>query len=318
MNSHRFFNSKMFNALLVFVLFFCLNTLFSQEIVPPQCYSGNRLLKEFIKEEMVYPSKALADNIEGKVELSFIVKPDGSTTDMKVTKPVSPDIDAEAKRICKKILWYPATELGKPIAYMQTMEFKFDCKKYLSLCKARGYDSILYPHLPVDTSSKVYSEESLDTYPKPVFTTIDRNFSNFIHNHLQYPDAAFKQNIAGTVKLRFVVEPSGRISNIVTEKSVGGGCTEEAIQVVRELKWMPGTIKNLAVRSFMNLEITFDIASHSVGGAIPTPGTGALNGSRFKVQSFRFQVQVNQRPATRDQQPETATSNPNFIYLPDY
>ncbi len=257
---------------LVFILFFGLNTAFSQEITPPECYGGTRLLKDFIKEEMVYPPKAIADQIEGKVELSFIVKPDGSTTDMKVTNSISPEIDAEAKRICNKILWYPATELGKPVAYMQTMELKFNIKKYQGICKARGYDSIVYPHQPIDTSNRVYAVGNLDVYPKPIFNETDRNFSNFIHNHLKYPDAAFKQNVSGTVKLKFVVEPSGRISNIVTEKSVGAGCTEEAIDVVRELRWIPGLIDNVAVRAFMCLEITFDIAGQSVGGAIPTPG----------------------------------------------
>ncbi|MBC8487354.1 MAG: energy transducer TonB [Bacteroidetes bacterium] len=258
--------------LTVLILIFEDFSLVAQEISPPVCYGKKRLLKEFIKEEMIYPQKALQNKTEGTVVLSFIVKPDGSTTDLKITKSVSKEIDKEATRIFNKILWYPATELGKPIAYLHLFEIKFSIKKYLKLCKARGYEYFAYPYQPVDSSNTVYPLNDTDVRPKPIFTSRNYNFSSFMANNLKYPEAAFKQNISGMVKLNFVVEPSGRISNIIVEKRVGGGCTEEAIRVVKLLKWNPGLLNNKAVRTFMSLEITFDIAKQTVGGKIPTPG----------------------------------------------
>jgi TonB family protein len=246
--------------------------LFAQDITPPQCYGGKRLLKEFIKEEMVYPGKALENNTEGIVEMSFIIKPDGTTTDLKVTNSVSGEIDSEAIRILKKILWAPATELGRPIAYLHTFKIKFDINKYKKICKARGYDKINYLYKPVDSSNKVFPFIDTDISPKPKYSSKDYNFSSFISNNLEYPEAAFKQNISGTVKLKFVVEPSGRITNIIIYKAVGGGCTEEAIRVVKLIRWKPGINNNLSVRTWMCLEITFDIAKRTVAGKIPTPG----------------------------------------------
>jgi hypothetical protein len=38
------------------------------------------------------------------------------------------------------------------------------------------------------------------------------------------------------------------------------------------LRWNPGILKDKAVRTWMCLEITFDVAKRSVSGAIPTPG----------------------------------------------
>ena len=78
--------------------------------------------------------------------------------------------------------------------------------------------------------------------------------------------------MSGTVTLKFVIEPSGRISNIVVDKALGGGCTEEAIRVIRLIRWNPAVINEMAVRSWICLDITFDIAKKSVGGSIPTPG----------------------------------------------
>ncbi len=244
----------------------------AQDILPPENYGGKRLLKDFIEEEMVYPESDLNKGIEGTVELSFLVDKDGSVSRIKVEKSVSDQIDKEAIRLLKMILWHPATDLGKPVAYRHNMEFQFKIRKYEKRVKQRGYDKYRYPFEPVDTSARVYRRVETDQHPKPVFNTIDRNISHFISQNLKYPDAAFKGNVSGTVKLRFVVEPSGRISNIQTLESVGGGCTEEAIRVVKLIKWYPGIKDGMAVRTCLPLEITFDISKKTVGGTIPNPG----------------------------------------------
>lgn len=262
----------------IFVLPFCfLNNLFTftlnaQNITLPQPYSGNRLMKEFVREEMVYPEKALKESMEGTVVVSFNVNADGKTYDFKIATSASDELDKEAIRICKHILWYPATDLGRPVSYAHSLEIRFDVKKYGSMVKSRGYDKITYPFTPIDTSYIVYTKAEIRMAPKPVFTSKDYNLNSFISNSLQYPDAAFKQNISGLVRLKFVVEPSGRISNLLTEKTVGGGCTEEAIRVIKMIRWYPAIKKDVAVRTWMTLDITFDIAKKSVSGTIPDPG----------------------------------------------
>ncbi len=257
--------------LILFIIIFP-GTLIAQDVILPQCYSGKRLTKEYVKEEMVYPAQALKDNKEGEVEISFLINADGSATDYKVSKSVSEELDIEALRICRKILWYPATDVGLPIPYKYQFEIKFDIRKYQKLVKTRGYDQIKYPHEPIDISGKIYQFVDVDKTPKPVYPDSNKNFASFIGNNLTYPEAAFKQNVSGTVKLKFVVEPSGRITNIVVDRALGGGCTEEAIRVVRMIRWNPSIFNDMAVRTWMSLEITFDIAKKSVGGSIPTPG----------------------------------------------
>jgi len=244
----------------------------AQDILLPQNYGGKRLLKEFIKEEMVYPEKAIEKGFEGEVEISFLINADGSTTDYKVSKSVSEELDMEALRICRKVLWYPATDIGLPIPYVYQVAIKFNIKKYQKLVKNRGYNQIEYPFKPIDISGKIYQFVDVDKTAKPVYPGSDISFASFVSNNLEYPEAAFKQNVSGAVKLKFVVEPSGRISNIVVDKALGGGCTEEAIRVVQLIRWNPAIFNENAVRSWMCLEITFDIAKKSVGGSVPTPG----------------------------------------------
>jgi len=257
---------------LILLILIIPGNMIAQEVEIPQCYSGKRLTREFIKEEMVYPGQALKNNVEGEVEIVFLVNADGSATDYKVSKSVSEELDLEAMRICRKILWYPAREVGLAIPYKHKFTIKFNIRKYQKLVKNRGYDQIEYPFEPFDTSGKIYRFAKVDKIPMPVFTDPKQNFSKFIGSNLEYPEAAFKQNVSGSVKLKFVIETSGRISNIVVDRALGGGCTEEAIRVVRLLRWNPAIFNDMAVRSWMSLEITFDIARKSVGGSIPTPG----------------------------------------------
>jgi len=262
-------------ALVYMIVRIMLNLTFtaqSQEIIPPKCYGGNRLTREFIQEEMIYPAKAMESGTEGTVILSFIVLPDGLVTKLNVLQKISPEVDQEAIRIFRKILWYPATDLGIPIAYRHTFEVKFKIKKYLKFIKIRGYEYFANPYEPVDSSNVVYHRKDLDKIPKPVFSILHNNFQTFLSGNLEYPEVAFKQNISGMVELTFIVETSGRISNIVAKKTLGGGCTEEAIRVIKLIKWIPGIKDNYAVRTLMPIKITFDIAQKSVAGSIPSPG----------------------------------------------
>ncbi len=244
----------------------------AQEVVPPRCYGGNRLTSEFVQEEMIYPAPALEAKKEGTVVLAFLVMADGSVRDLQVEQRVSPELDREAIRIFRKILWHPATNLGVPVNYPHRFEVRFSIRKYMKLIKSRGPEYFAYPFGHVDSSLVVYARKDVDQPPKPCFSILDNNFQTFLSNNLDYPDAAFKLNISGTVELRFVVEASGRVSNIEAVKHVGGGCTEEAIRVLKLIKWFPGIKDGLAVRTGMPLEITFDIANRSVGGTIPSPG----------------------------------------------
>jgi protein TonB len=85
----------------------------------------------------------------------------------------------------------------------------------------------------------------------------------FINGNIKYPETAYRQNISGKVTLRFVIEPQGRVSNIKVIQPVSGGCTQEAIRLLKLIKWMPGIRENMAVRTFMNMDINFKLPEDS-------------------------------------------------------
>ncbi len=77
--------------------------------------------------------------------------------------------------------------------------------------------------------------------------------------NLHYPGDAYKRDLQGTVRLDFVVEPSGSISNLRALDELGGGCNEEAMRLVRSICWAPAVRDGHRVRCVQQLSIRFHI-----------------------------------------------------------
>ena len=83
---------------------------------------------------------------------------------------------------------------------------------------------------------------------------------------IRYPASARRNRIQGVVFLSFVVDEQGLVEQAVVEEGIGGGCDEEALRVVRLLRFKPGIQVELTpdgnfiskpVKVQMSLPITF-------------------------------------------------------------
>lgn len=233
----------------------------SQNYVDASYMGTKQDLKEFMCGELIYPESSMASKSQGSVCLVFIIKQDGAVQNIEIKKSVDPEIDKEAIRLLKKMLWLPATQYGKPVASRHEVDIPFNIKRYKKQCKKRGYDRPLPADYPVDESFHIYPLEQLTERPSPLFKKKNYSIGKLIVEEMKYPEAAFKQNISGKVKLYFVVEPNGKPSHFFIDKSVGGGCDQEAIRIAKMINWKPGVKNEMIVRSRMILEITFELPS---------------------------------------------------------
>lgn len=87
-------------------------------------------LKEFIQEELNYPSSAKNDTIEGTIVISFKIGTSGFTTDHKVIKGIRKDLDDEALRVTKLIKFNKsALQKNNPIEVEYIVPVEFDFKR---------------------------------------------------------------------------------------------------------------------------------------------------------------------------------------------
>ena len=76
----------------------------------PSFPGGQSALFDFMEKNIKYPKVAEDNGIQGRVILTFIVKKDGSLSDVRVAKSVDPALDKEAVRLVESM---PKWNLGK-------------------------------------------------------------------------------------------------------------------------------------------------------------------------------------------------------------
>ncbi len=88
---------------------------------------GFEAMAAYFTESVVYPEKAKADGVEGKVFVQFVVEKDGGVGEATVFRGVSPECDEMALQVVKAMpKWQPATFKGKPVRsrFMLPINFK--------------------------------------------------------------------------------------------------------------------------------------------------------------------------------------------------
>ena len=247
---------------LVLALLFanCFATAFAQ-INPATPKSGHGLTEEFILQNQHYPEADLEAKKSGDVVVAFHLDDKGNGSDYQIKASFSEAANADALDLVKKILWEPATQNMLPIAIDMDYTVKYHAKSYKRFWKKRERVEIPLV-LEADDSYNIYGISQLEETAKPYFAD-GGNMANYILNNLEYPESAKATEVSGTVRLDFVVETDGSVSNITVKNSVGGGCDNEAIRLLQETHWIPAVKNGKYVRSHNTQDITFNIGSRN-------------------------------------------------------
>ncbi len=98
----------------------------------PSYVGGDEAMVKFMVENIKYPENAIKNRIHGTVYVTFIVRADGSVTDVKILRGIGGGCDEEALRIVKMMpKWNPGESKGKPVdvAFNLPVKFKLDAGK---------------------------------------------------------------------------------------------------------------------------------------------------------------------------------------------
>lgn len=224
----------------------------------PEPVAGKAITKEYIMQNLVYPENDLQQGNSGKVVIGLHIDKDGVPSNYTIKSTFSEKAAPDALYLVKTILWNPATHNGIAHDCDFDYEVDFNAKNYKRYWKHHER-----PNLPLtleaDSSFIIYEEyRQLEDIAKPYFAD-GSNMANYIVKNLVFPAAAKEREIQGTVRLSFVVEINGSVSNIIVVNSVGGGCDNEAIRLLQETHWIPAEKDGKYVRSRNMQDITFSV-----------------------------------------------------------
>lgn len=231
------------------------------QITAPQPIAGHEVTKDYITKTMVYPEADLEQGNSGKVVVGMHIDAQGVASNYTIKSSFSEAASPIAMHLVKTILWKPATNIGIPIDYDYEYEVNFNAKSYKRYWK-RHERPVVPLGLEADTSYKIYEYKQLEEVARPYFAD-GGNMGQYIVNNMQFPAEAKEREIQGTVRLSFVVETDGSVSNIVVINSVGGGCDNEAVRLLEETVWLPAEKNGKYVRSSNMQDITFSIGAHN-------------------------------------------------------
>ncbi|MDR8389543.1 energy transducer TonB [Aliifodinibius sp. S!AR15-10] len=80
-----------------------------------------------------------------------------------------------------------------------------------------------------------------------------------LQQKIKYPEMARKAGIEGRIIIQFIVNERGEVENPHIIRGIGGGCDEEALQVVQQAKFKPGLQRGRPVRVQYSLPIVFKL-----------------------------------------------------------
>ncbi len=81
----------------------------------------------------------------------------------------------------------------------------------------------------------------------------------FIQTHLQYPKTALNKQIEGTALVEYTVNYKGEVIQAKIIKGPGHGCNEEAIRLVKLLKFKIAKTRKIKIRFHKSIQIHFKL-----------------------------------------------------------
>lgn len=92
----------------------------------------------------------------------------------------------------------------------------------------------------------------------PFYKEGAKAFTDFVYGNLKYPKDAVANKIEGIVICKYDIDHDGKVIDVKVIKSLGYGCDEEAIRVVKLLKFeVPKTPRKLRIIFHKDIKIQF-------------------------------------------------------------
>lgn len=236
----------------------------------PDFPGGLEKLYGFLGENIKYPVAAKNANLEGNVIAQFVVTKEGKIQDVTIVRSLSPETDAEAKRVIALMPdWEPGKQDGKPLHVKYTLPIRF------------SLDNASPKATEEQTTAIDVTNEIPDVLDEPIFAQVEQNptfpgglekMYAFLGRNIKYPAAAKKANIQGTVLAKFTVTQEGKIKDLRIVKSLSPETDAETLRIIKTMPdWKPGLQNGRPVNVEYTLPIQFSLEGNA-STSVANPG----------------------------------------------
>ncbi len=254
-------------------LFFAFNISAQNRIisvsVEAEVAGGKETLDQVLETQLTLSKLILTKDFSKDVIVYFEIDSVNSAKNITFDRGLNNYMALELKRILKFLKFNKKTSVSEtPYEYFLT--FNLSTAKYNKYGKQRS-KPIVKNERKADSSFVIHSKA--DKSPE-YYKRGEEGLTEFVMSEIQYPDIAREKSIQGTVVLEFVVETNGFITNINVKQGVNGGCTEEALRILKQTKWNPAVLNEKYVRYKINYPITFNLQNSFKDNSAPRQDGG--------------------------------------------
>lgn len=94
---------------------------------------------------------------------------------------------------------------------------------------------------------------------KPVYPGGTKALEAFVKKHLRYPKAALEKRVEGTVRVEYSLNQQGKVIKAEATTGPADGCREEAVRVIKLLRFKVPKDYKMSVRYHQHLNINFNL-----------------------------------------------------------
>jgi periplasmic protein TonB len=213
---------------------------------------GNVQFEQILQTQLTLPKIILTSNFEVDIRAYFNLDSAGAAKNIKFEEQINNALRKELSRILGFMAFNKTQNIYNDPYFLN---FKLSTDKYNRYFKQRNKVN-LKKNILADSSNVIYSRA--DIAPE-YYKNGEEGLKEFILSNMEYPKLAIEKSVEGTVVIEFIVETNGYITAIVPKRTIGAGCTEEALRVITQTRWQPATFQNKLVRYKMTYPITFSL-----------------------------------------------------------
>ena len=199
----------------------------------PEFPGGVQALMKFLGDNVRYPVEAMKSGTQGRVITSFVIKKDGSISDIEIERGVDPLLDEEAIRVISSMPnWKPGTQKGEAVNVRFSMPVVFRLSNDAGKMSEDEKEKVKVMRLQFEAQNKLKEKAPITVYDVKDDAT-DKEYLNFIAKSFKYPVIAQENGIMGLSRATYDVNAKGEISNINITESVDPSLDAELIRVTK-------------------------------------------------------------------------------------
>jgi TonB family protein len=208
-----------------------------------------------IRDRVLPPYPSDSTGVRGFIEMEIVIDRNGEGVQVRVVRPLRPDLDQAALEAASKCRFRPATDpRGNALAMLMILRIEFDPPSRAGT--AGSVSASLLPPPPFVQPSADLFASAIEPGPKTPGSQVPKVLRDIIPS---YTPEAMRAKVQGTVELQLVVLADGSVGAIRIVKSLDDqyGLDRQAIEAAARWLFEPATINGTVVAAKATLVLEF-------------------------------------------------------------